>query len=240
MEQTFVVHLIELRKRLILTVLGFLLIFLSLFHWANLYYQLLAAPIAKFLPANTQLIASDITSPFLVPLKLVALLAFVLSLPNTLYQSWQFIAPALYKQEKRLILSIISSAFSLFLLGVAFCYFLVLPAIFHFVTQFKAPQITMLTDIDKYLSFVISLFMVFGLAFETPVIVFLLIRFGILSQAQAIKIRSYIFVGCFILAAIVTPPDVFSQTLLALPLYCLYELGLLLAKLFIKSELIDS
>ncbi len=234
MDQNIINHLIELRKRLIYAVIGFFLVFLIFFPWANQLYQELAAPIGKFLPAGTQLIATEVTAPFFVPLKLTALLAFLASLPNTFYQIWQFISPGLYKSEKTLLASVVISAFILFIGGVAFCYFLVLPAIFHFVGKFKSPIITMLTDIDKYLSFVLTLFTVFGLAFEMPVIVFLLIRFGIISLEKARKIRSYVFVGCFIIAAIVTPPDVLSQTLLALPLYCLYELGLIAAKLFIR------
>lgn len=236
MNQSFVEHLIELRKRLILAISGFLLIFVGLFPFANRLYQFLAAPIGKFLPASTQLVASDITSPFFVPLKLVAILALIISLPNTIYQAWQFIAPGLYRQERRLTISVIVSGLILFLLGIAFCYFLVLPAIFHFVGQFKSPQITMLTDIDKYLSFVLSLFIIFGVAFEMPVIVFLFMKFGILTVKKASQIRSYMFVGCFIIAAIVTPPDVLSQTMLALPLYLLYEIGIIAGRIFIKES----
>jgi sec-independent protein translocase protein TatC len=224
-------QLLELRKRLILCVAGFLIIFVALFPFSNQIYQLLAVPASKYLPSTTHLVALEVTAPFFVPLKLTALVAFMFNLPNLVYQIWQFIAPGLYKPERKLLISVIISSFTLFILGITFCYCVVLPALFHFISNFIAPQITLLTDIDKYLSLVLSLFMIFGIAFETPVLVFLLIRFGILSLEKAAKIRKYIFVGCFIVAAIVTPPDVLSQTMLAIPLYLLYELGLLAAKI---------
>lgn len=229
-------QLIELRKRLIFCTVGFIIILAGLFPFANQIYQLLAIPASKYLPSNTHLVALEVTAPFFVPLKLTAMVAFLFSLPNTIYQVWQFIAPGLYKSERNLLISIILSSFVLFILGIAFCYFLVLPTLFHFISDFKASQITLLADIDKYLSLVLSLFMIFGIAFETPVLVFLLIKFGILKIRTATKIRKYIFVGCFIIAAIVTPPDVLSQTMLAVPLYLLYELGLLTARALIKPQ----
>lgn len=229
-------QLIELRKRLIFCTIGFILILAGLFPFSNQIYQLLAIPASKYLPSTTHLVALEVTAPFFVPLRLTAMVAFILSLPNTIYQIWQFIAPGLYKPERKLLISVIVSSFTLFILGIAFCYFLVLPALFHFISNFKSSQITLLADIDKYLSLVLSLFMIFGIAFETPVLVFLLIKFGILKLQTATKIRKYIFVGCFIVAAIVTPPDVLSQTMLAIPLYLLYELGILTAKIFNKSQ----
>lgn len=229
-------QLIELRKRLIFCTIGFILILAGLFPFSNQIYQLLAIPASKYLPSTTHLVALEVTAPFFVPLRLTAMVAFILSLPNTIYQIWQFIAPGLYKPERKLLISVIISSFTLFILGITFCYFLVLPALFHFISNFKSSQITLLADIDKYLSLVLSLFMIFGIAFETPVLVFLLIKFGILKLQTATKIRKYIFVGCFIVAAIVTPPDVLSQTMLALPLYLLYELGILTAKIFNKPQ----
>lgn len=229
-------QLIELRKRLIFCTIGFILILAGLFPFSNQIYQLLAIPASKYLPSTTHLVALEVTAPFFVPLRLTAMVAFVLSLPNTIYQIWQFIAPGLYKPERKLLISVIVSSFTLFILGIAFCYFLVLPALFHFISNFKSSQITLLADIDKYLSLVLSLFMIFGIAFETPVLVFLLIKFGVLKLQTATKIRKYIFVGCFIVAAIVTPPDVLSQTMLAIPLYLLYELGILTAKIFNKPQ----
>lgn len=229
-------QLIELRKRLIFCTIGFILILAGLFPFSNQIYQLLAIPASKYLPSTTHLVALEVTAPFFVPLRLTAMVAFILSLPNTIYQIWQFIAPGLYKPERKLLISVIVSSFTLFILGIAFCYFLVLPALFHFISNFKSSQITLLADIDKYLSLVLSLFMIFGIAFETPVLVFLLIKFGVLKLQTATKIRKYIFVGCFIVAAIVTPPDVLSQTMLAIPLYLLYELGILTAKIFNKPQ----
>ena len=230
MDQTLINHLIELRKRVLWAGVSFFITFICLFPFSNKLYQILSSPLGKFLPTHSQLIATDITSPFLVPVKLTALISFIICLPFIIYQLWKFIAPGLYLREKKLLLGTITSSFVLFVSGIFFCYFLVLPAIFHFIGSFKANSITMLTDIGKYLDFVLSLFFTFGLAFETPVIIFLLIRFGFLELATAAKIRSYVFVGCFIIAAIVTPPDVLSQTMLALPLYTLYELGILAAR----------
>lgn len=235
MDPTFITHLIELRKRIIISGIGFFVVFITLFPFSNKLYQLLAVPVAKFLPKNSQLIATDVTSPFFVPLKLTALLAFIISLPLIIFQLWKFIAPGLYQQEKKLLVGTIGSSFILFISGIIFCYFLVLPAIFHFIGSIKPDSITMLTDIGKYLDFVLTLSFTFGLAFETPIIIFLLIRFGFLSIATAIKIRPYIFVGAFVVAAIVTPPDILSQTMLAIPLYILYELGIMAAKLFNKK-----
>lgn len=231
----FVNHLIELRKRALFIIIGLVICILCLIPFCNDIYQIIAAPITKYLPANTQLIATEVIAPFSVPIKLAILIAVFISLPNTIYQIWRFISPALYKQEKLIIFSVVVSSILLFVIGVLFCYFLVLPAIFHFISNFKMEQITMMADIDKYLGFILSLFMIFGLAFETPVLVFLLIHFNILTINTASKIRKYVFVGCFIVAAIVTPPDVFSQTMLALPLYLLYELGIIASKLFIRQ-----
>lgn len=227
----FTQHLIELRKRLILVIIGLVVCMCILFPFCNQIYAFVIKPVSIYLPQNTQMIATDIISPFFVPVKLTLLVAIFISLPNTIYQLWQFISPALYHQEKSLLFGVIISSLLLFICGILFCYFLVLPAIFHFISGFKLSEITMMTDITKYLDFILSLFTTFGLAFETPVLVFLLIYLGILSIEKARKIRKYILVSAFIIAAIVTPPDVFSQTMLAIPLYCLYELGLLVARL---------
>lgn len=236
MDQVFITHLIELRKRIIVSGIGFFIIFISLFPFSNKLYQLLANPIGKFLPKNSQLIATDITSPFFVPLKLTAIVAFIVCLPLIIFQLWKFIAPGLYQQEKKLLFGTIASSFILFIAGIIFCYFLVLPAIFHFIGSVKPDSITMLTDIGKYLDFVLTLAFTFGLAFETPVIIFLLIRFGFLSITTATKIRPYMLVGAFVIAAIITPPDILSQTMLAIPLYLLYELGVITARIFIKQN----
>lgn len=223
-------HLLEIRKKLIYIMAGFCIAFLCLFHFANSIYNYIATPLLAYFPKDTKLIATDILSPFLVPLKLTAICAFVISLPNSIYQVWQFIAPGLYRNEKKVLLCIICSAIVLFLGGVLFCYFIMLPVFFSFINHIKAPDIYMFTDISKYLDFIFTLFTVFGLCFEVPIIVVLLIYFKLVSYAQIKSLRPYIFVGCFIVAAIAAPPDVLSQTLLAVPLYLLYETGLIIGK----------
>ena len=230
-----VANLIELRKRLLYSLLGLILIALILLPFCNDIYQIIATPILQYLPKGSQLIAIDVISPFFVPVKFSLAVALFLSLPNTTYQLWQFLAPALYKQERAIIFGVIISSFVLFALGVLFCYYLVLPMLFHFITGFKMADIAMMTDIDNYLNFILKLFMIFGLAFETPIIVFLLVKFGIVNTTQIAKARKYVFVGCFIIAAIVTPPDVLSQASFALALYSLYELGLLICKIFLSK-----
>ncbi len=227
-------HLIILRKKLILILVVFLLIFLSLIHFANSIYAILADPLFAYLPSDTKLIATDILSPFLAPLKLTALISFLIAMPHTIYQIWSFINPALYKKEKTLFGVILIFAIILFLLGILFSYFIVLPSIFHFINNIKSSEIQMMTDINKYLDFVLTLFMLFGICFQIPLIIFLLNYFAIISRTQLIKLRPYIFVGCFILGAIIAPPDVISQTLLAIPLYVLFEIALAASKIFIK------
>lgn len=224
-------NLLEIRKKLIYIVVGFCIAFLCLFHFANSIYNYIANPLLAYFPKNTKLVATDIMSPFLVPLKLTAICAFVISLPNTIYQFWHFIAPGLYRNEKKVLLSIICAAISLFLCGVLFCYFIMLPIFFSFINHIKAPGIYMFTDISKYLDFIFTLFTVFGLCFEVPIIIVLIIYFKLLSYARIKSFRPYIFVGCFIVAAIAAPPDVLSQTLLAVPLYLLYETGLIIGKM---------
>ena len=237
MNQEFVVHLIELRKRLIYILIGFLLVFAALFHFANEIYAVLANPLLTYLPRGTQLIATDVTSPFFVPLKLTAITAILFSLPNTVYQIWRFIVPALYQHERKLMLISIFCIIVLFISGMLFCYYIVLPALFSFIGRIKSQEITMLTDVSKYLDLVMDLFLVFGITFQTPVIIFLLIYFNIVQHSKLAGLRKYVFVACFIIAAIVTPPDVLSQTLLAIPLYLLYELGMLVAKLSLNTSI---
>ena len=229
-------HLIELRKHLIYILIGFILVFAGLFHFANSIYAVVSAPLLVYLPRGTQLIATDVTSPFFVPVKLTAYVAIVISLPNTAYQTWRFIAPGLYKHERKLLVFSIFWVIFLFLSGIIFCYFIVLPALFNFIGHVKSQEITMLTDISKYLDLVLSLFLVFGFAFQTPVIIFLLIYFNVVKHSTMTSLRKYVFVACFILAAIVTPPDILSQTLLAVPLYFLYEIGMFLAKFSRKNR----
>ncbi|MFN7094909.1 MAG: twin-arginine translocase subunit TatC [Burkholderiales bacterium] len=237
MYQEIVTQLIEIRKRLIFMLIGFAIVFFGLFHFANTIYAVLAHPLLIYLPHGTTLIATDVTAPFFVPLKLTVIVALILSLPNTLYQLWCYVAPALYYQERKLFLLTTFMGIILFLSGILFCYFIVLPLLFGFIGQIKSSQIVMLADISKYLDFILNLFLVFGLCFQMPIVIFLLIYFKIVDHAKLLNLRPYIFVACFILAAIVTPPDVFSQTLLALPLYLLYELGMLVGKLTLSKRM---
>ncbi len=236
MNQDIISHLIQLRRRIIYILTGFFIVFLFIFHFSNNLYDVIAKPLLLNLPTGSHLIATDVTSPFFVPLKLTTIVALIISLPNTIYQIWQFIAPALYCNEKKLMLITIVSVLFLFMLGTVFCFYIVLPTLFNFIDKIKAPAITMLTDINKYFDLVLSLFIIFGIAFQMPVIIYLLIYFKIVTYKKMISLRKYMFVGVFIIAAIVTPPDIISQIMLAIPLYLLYEIGILLAKLTIHKD----
>ena len=235
-EGNIISHLFELRRRLIYILVAYLMVFLPLFHFSNTIYDALAKPLLTYLPVGSHLIATDVTSPFFVPLKLTMIVALFISLPNTIYQIWQFIAPALYRNERKLILITIVSVLFLFILGMVFCFYVVLPTLFHFISKIKAPDIAMLTDINKYLDLVLSLFIIFGIAFQMPIIIYLLIYFKIVTYRKMISLRKYMFVAVFIIAAIVTPPDILSQIMLAIPLYLLYEIGILISKLTIHKD----
>lgn len=229
--ETFISHLIELRDRLLRAVVGLVVTFLCLFPFANDIYTLLAHPLLEKLPAGGRMIATAVTTPFFVPLKLAMLAAVVISLPHTLYQIWAFIAPGLYQHEKRFALPMICMSTLLFLAGMAFAYFLVLPVVFGFITGTAPEGVAVMTDIGNYLDFVITLFLAFGIAFEVPVAVVLLVKLGWVSVATLREIRSYVIVGAFVIGAIFTPPDVISQIMLAIPLWLLYEAGILVAVL---------
>ncbi len=228
-QQPLIAHLLELRTRLVRVLIGLLVVFLGLFHWSGDIYHLLALPMMTALPAGTNMIATDVTTPFFVPLKVTMMVAFVLSLPNTLYQIWAFIAPGLYAHERKLIVPVMVSSIILFLIGMSFAYFLVFPVVFGFMTAVTPDGVSMMTDIDKYLSFVLGMFLAFGVTFEVPIVVVLLARFGVVSIEKLREGRPYVIVGAFVIAAVVTPPDVLSQIMLALPLWLLYEFGILLA-----------
>ncbi|EGV35013.1 twin-arginine translocase subunit TatC [Neisseria weaveri] len=224
--QPLIEHLIELRRRTMWIAGGILLSFLGLMPFAQELYSFVAKPLMSSLPANTSMIATDVIAPFFVPVKVTLMVAFLLSLPHTLYQVWAFIAPALYQNEKRLITPLLLSSLLLFAAGMAFAYFLVFPVIFQFLAGVTPAGVNMATDIDKYLSFVLGMFVAFGMTFEVPIVVVLLNRMGIVSRTQLQAARPYVIVGAFVVAAIVTPPDVISQILLAVPLILLYEAGL--------------
>jgi len=226
----FITHLIELRNRLLKIVLGFVLVFIGLFPFANKIYALLAAPMLAKLPEGGQMIATAVTTPFFVPMKVAMMAAFIISLPHTLYQIWAFVAPGLYNHEKKLMVPVIAASTLLFIIGMAFAYFAVFPTVFGFIVGSAPVGVAVMTDIGEYLDFVMTLFMAFGLAFEVPIAVVLIARFGWVSVAQLKEARSYVIVGAFILGAIFTPPDIISQFMLAVPLWLLYELGILVAQ----------
>ena len=228
--ESFISHLIELRNRLLRIVLGLVLVFVGLFPFANKIYSLLAAPMLAKLPVGAQMIATAVTTPFFVPMKVAMMAAFVISLPHTLYQMWAFVAPGLYPSEKKLMLPVIVFASLLFLAGMGFAYFAVFPVVFGFVVSSAPVGVAVMTDISQYLDFVMTLFMAFGLAFEVPIAVVLIARFGWVSIAQLKESRGYVIVGAFVLGAIFTPPDIISQFMLAVPLWMLYELGIVIAQ----------
>ena len=230
-EQSFMSHLIELRQRLVRAALAVLIIFLALSPFMKQIFDLLSRPLMVALPEGTKLLATGVITPFMVPLKLTMFTAFVLALPYVLYQAWSFIAPGLYRHEKRLALPIISSSVFMFGLGMAYCYFVVFGFVFKFIAGFAPASVSVAPDIEAYFGFVLGMFMAFGLAFEMPIVVVLLARFGIASVERLKQARPYVIVGSFIVAAIFTPPDVLSQLLLAIPLCLLYELGLRIAPL---------
>lgn len=227
--ETFISHLIELRERLLRIVIGFALVFIGLFPFANKIYTVLAHPLLSQLPAGGQMIATAVTTPFFVPMKVAMLAAFIISLPHTLYQVWSFIAPGLYAHERRFIAPLVVASTLLFLAGMAFAYYAVFPIVFGFITRAAPEGVAVMTDIGNYLDFVITLFMAFGMAFEVPVAVVLLVRFGLVKIETLKDIRSYVIVGAFVIGAVFTPPDVISQIMLAVPLWLLYEAGILAA-----------
>lgn len=227
--ENIISHLLELRTRLVNSLIAVGVVFLSLVYWSNDLYTLLAQPLLSNLPQGGQMIATDVTTPFFVPLKVTMMAAFLIALPYVLYQLWRFVAPALYTQERRFVLPLIIASTGLFFAGMSFAYFIVFPAVFKFVVTAAPHGVAVMTDIDKYLSFVLSSFMAFGITFQTPVVVVLLVRMGLVSVEKLRDIRRFVFVGAFVVGAIFTPPDVLSQFMLAMPLYLLYEAGILAA-----------
>lgn len=224
-------HLIELRSRLIRALLAVLVVFLCLYPFSNQIYDFIAEPLMRMMPTHSQMIATEVTSPFLAPLKLCLLAALFIAIPYVLYQAWAFVAPGLYRSEKRLALPLLASSVILFYAGAAFAYFLVFPLIFKFFTHTAPSGVQVMTDINAYLSFVLKLFIAFGVAFEIPIATFLLILTGAVSVKTMASKRGYIIVGCFVVAMLMTPPDVMSQTLLAVPMWMLFEIGLLAGRL---------
>lgn len=231
-EDTFISHLIELRDRLLRSLIAVGVVFVALFPFAAELYDLLALPMMRTLPQGAKMIATGVVTPFLIPVKVAALVAFAIALPYVLYQAWAFVAPGLYAHEKRLVLPLVVASTVLFFVGVAFCYFVVFGLVFDFVYKIAPASISVAPDIENYLNFVITMFLAFGATFEVPVAVLILVRMGAVTIEQLASIRPYFIVGAFVVAAIVTPPDVLSQLLLAVPMCLLYEVGILAARFF--------
>jgi sec-independent protein translocase protein TatC len=234
--ETLLSHLIELRDRILRMFLAVLVVFLVLFPFANQIYTFLAQPLMAHLPEGTSMIAIEVAAPFLIPFKLVLLLAVVLTIPYTLYQAWAFIAPGLYQHEKRLAAPLVASSTLLFYLGMAFAYFVVFPLIFAFFTATAPEGVAVMTDISRYLDFVIMLFIAFGIAFEVPIATILLVSMGATTPQNLARKRPYVIVGTFVIGMILTPPDIISQTLLALPMWVLFEIGLVLSKIMQRRK----
>ena len=232
-EESFISHLVELRDRLMRSLIAIAVVLgvLCIYPGPGEIYDILAAPLTKALPEGTKMVAIGVITPFMVPLKVTAMVAFVLSLPFILYQAWSFIAPGLYAHEKRLGIPLIISSTLLFVLGMSFCYFFVFGQVFSFIASFAPKSITPAPDIEAYLSFVMTMFLAFGIAFEVPVALVVLVKLGIVTVEKLKEWRSYFIVGAFVVAAVVTPPDVVSQLALAIPMCLLYELGILASRL---------
>ncbi len=230
-EQSFVAHLVELRSRMLKAIAAVLLVLAALLPVANRLYAWLAQPIVERMPVGGSMIATEIASPFLTPLKLAFFVALFLAAPVVLYQLWAFVAPGLYRSERRLAMPILVSSVLLFYIGCSFAYFLVLPAVFAFMTHVAPAGVALMPDINQYLSFALSLFFAFGLCFEVPVVLLILVALGVLTPTQLADSRRYAIVGAFVIAAVLTPPDVLSQLLLAIPMILLYELGIIGARL---------
>ncbi len=227
----FISHLIELRDRLLRIVIGFVVVFVAFFPFANKIYELLAAPLlGKLLPIGGQMIATGVTTPFFVPMKVAMMAAFVVSLPHTMYQIWAFVAPGLYSHEKKFMVPMIVASSLLFLAGMSFAYFLVFPVIFGYIVNTAPHGVAVMTDIGSYLDFVLTLFFAFGLAFQVPIAVVMTVRFGWVTTDALQQARGYVIVGAFVIGAIFTPPDIISQFMLAVPMWLLYEIGILVAK----------
>lgn len=228
-EQPIVSHLVELRSRLMRALLAIFILFLCLFYFANNLYEIVSAPLTALLPAGTSMIATDVTSPFFAPFKLTLVLSIFLAMPFILHQVWGFISPGLYKHEKRLAVPLLASSIVLFYSGIAFAYFVVFPLIFGFFTSVGPENVAVMTDISSYLNFVLKIFFAFGVVFEIPIATLLLVWSGITDVQSLRAKRAYVIVGCFVLGMLLTPPDVISQTLLAVPMWLLFELGIVLA-----------
>ena len=239
-EKPLVTHLVELRDRLLRSVACILLVFLALFYFSNDIYTFVSEPLQALLPENTTMIATEVASPFFAPFKLTMVVAILLAMPFLLYQVWGFIAPGLYKKERLLVVPIFLSSVVLFYAGMAFAYYVVFPLVFGFFTSVGPEGVAMMTDINSYLDFVLKLFFFFGLAFEIPIATLVLILTGITTPQKLAEKRPYVILGCFVIGMLMTPPDVISQAMLAIPMWILFEAGVLLGKLLKRSSRSES
>ncbi len=235
-QDTFISHLIELRVRLIRAIIAVLLVFLGLVNWARDIYTLLAQPMLAALPQGGHMIATDVAGAFFVPMKVTLMVSFLIALPYVLYQAWSFVAPGLYASERKLTAPLLVASVILFFIGMSFAFFVVFPTVFVFVNKFAPEGVSVMTDIDKYLSFVMTTFLAFGVTFEVPVVVIVLVKTGLVTVDKLREIRPYVIVGAFVVGAIFTPPDILSQFLLAVPLCLLYEAGIIVASLLVKES----
>jgi sec-independent protein translocase protein TatC len=233
-EESFISHLVELRDRIMRAALVVIVVFLCLVPFSSQIYDFLAAPMLAALPNGSKMIATGVITPFFIPVKVTLMAAFLIALPWVLYQAWAFVAPGLYSHEKRLIAPLVISSSMLFVIGVAFCYELVFKVVFKVINEWAPKSVSVAPDIESYFDFVITMFIAFGLTFEVPIVVIVLVRMGLVSVEKLKQFRPYVIVGAFVIAAIVTPPDAMSMMLLALPLWLLFEVGLLVAPLFVK------
>lgn len=237
--QPLISHLIELRKRLLNCIIAVLVIFLCLVYFSNDIYQLISAPLIKQMPSGASMIATDVASPFLTPIKLTVIVSIFLAVPIILYQIWAFVAPALYRHERRLVMPLLFSSSFLFYLGMAFAYFIVFPLAFGFFAKTAPQGVQIATDINNYLDFVMTLFMAFGVSFEVPIAIVLLCWTGVTTPEDLKAKRPYVLVGAFVVGMLLTPPDIFSQTLLAVPMYCLFEVGILVSRFYVGQKRSD-
>ncbi|MCR3969305.1 twin-arginine translocase subunit TatC [Aeromonas veronii] len=234
-EQPLISHLVELRTRLLRSITAILVVFLALIYFSNNIYDFVAQPLLSQLPEGTSMIATDVATPFLTPIKLTLVVSFFVAIPYLLYQAWAFIAPGLYQHERRLIMPLVVSSALLFYAGMAFAYYVVFPLVFGFFTSTAPAGVTVATDIASYLDFVLTLFFAFGVAFEIPVATILLCWTGVTTPQNLKEKRPYVVVGVFVVGMLLTPPDVFSQTLLAIPMWALWEIGLFFARFYVKK-----
>ena len=235
-QETFLSHLFQLLDRLVRSLVALGIVFIPTFFFASELYDLLAMPMMRTLPEGSKMIATGVITPFFIPMKIALMVAFLVALPYILYQAWAFVAPGLYAHEKRLALPLVVSSTLLFFAGMAFCYFIVFQTVFSFIAQFAPKSISVAPDIEAYFNFVLGMFLAFGLAFETPVVVVVLVMTGMISVEKLREIRSFVIVGAFVVAAVVTPPDVVSQLMLAIPLCLLYEVGIFFARFVAKPR----